>query len=284
MLAKVECQKCQNPFPITEDRCPHCGFPGLFPNVRMAEDPEERRALDRRYERAIRGAADRDCLDTVQDFETGTAASKAVIARSLEETSRLASGDHQLYPTYHQLTEIEFRIPDGSKWDLLRKLTDQTLFGDYMAEIRFAALSLDGLGLMSYGDCCWVLREEMIAYRASVFEENSVMFMERHGVRISDANELPPGHRAPWEERAKLCVAKLADRIDDSTGPGAFPELLLRQGTTSEDDEFVEVHVGGPMTVRTMEQVLLKRRTLRTALGKAVREKLERFGVAVRGW
>jgi hypothetical protein len=32
----------------------------------------------------------------------------------------------------------------------------------------------------------------------------------------------------------------------------------MKQGKTSADDEFVEIHVWGPMTIRSFEQVTLR--------------------------
>jgi hypothetical protein len=264
-------------------RCPHCARPGLFPNVDLAKVDEEREALDRRYDAAEEDADRRGCRAIVKDFEDRTSRSQAVIARDIAETLRLASGTKNVYATYHQLKQAEFRIPEGSKWDKLRSLTDQALFGDYMDEVRFAALSLDGLGLLGYGECSWVLREDMIAHRTSVFEENSVMFMEHIDVRLSHADELPPGHRAPWNDRAKLCVAKPAKKIHPNTKPDDFPKLLLLQGPAPEEDDFVEVHVGGPMTVLTLERVVLDTNRLRQAIGNTLRELLENFGVKVEG-
>ncbi len=281
MTIQVQCEHCQNEFPISSSRCPHCALPGLFPNVTLAARDEEREELGRRYDNALRDAHDRGAGETVREFETTAARSRAVIARSLHETMRLASSDHEGYSTYHQLTEIEFRIPDGDQWHLWRKMTDRALFGDYMKEIRFAALSLDGLGLMRYGDYSWILREEMIDHRASVFEENSVMFMIRQDVKLADAGKLPEGHRATWSDRGKLCVAKLADKINGDTTSGALPELVLRQGQSPEEDEFVEVHVGGPMTVRTLERIQPKRGPRSKAIGRALKAKLEDHGVEV---
>ncbi len=251
----------------------------------MAEDDKERKALARRYDKAFADAGHRGCVAKVRDFEDRVGRSKAVLARGLDETARLAAGEHNVYGTYYQLTDSGLRVPAGSKWDSLRSIADQALFGAYKKEIRFAALSLDGLGLASYGDCFWVLRDEMITHRASVFEENSVMFLDRQKIRIrvSEAPKVPAGHRATWEERAKLCVAKLGDRIDAQTPANDFSELVLRQGSTPEKDEFVEVHIGGPVTVRTLERVVMKRGTPRSTIGKALRAKLEKFGVKVEG-
>lgn len=286
MLERLQCEHCGHSFPISENRCPHCALPGLFPNVNQATIEKEQRALDQRYEDAVRDAEHRGCGAQVADFEAKAGESKAVIARSLAETLRLASRDLEVYATYHQLVEIEFRIPEGDKWDVLRNLTDDALFGKYKYEIRFAALSLDGRGLTRYSECIWILRDEMIAHRSSVFEENSVMFMEHHHIQLARADKLPLGYRATWSRRASLCVAKLSSRIENHSSLEDWGDLLLRQGSRPEEDEFVEIHIGGPMTVRAFERVLIEERAARSEDGEALQEKLDRFNVPleVRSW
>jgi hypothetical protein len=124
----------------------------------------------------------------------------------------------------------------------------------------------------------------MVAHRASVFEENSILFMEHHDIRVSKARELPPGHRAAWEKRGMLCVAKLADRIDGATPRDAYSGILLRPGSASEDDDFVEVHVWGPMTIRTVERVIFNKPTSRAAreiTSRANKQRMAKFGVTL---
>ena len=222
------CPDCQYDVPLDWTTCPHCGRPARFPNVLRAELPEERQALKSRYEQARQEAANRGALSTLQLFETAAKKSDAVIARPIEEVMRLATSDKQLYATYYQLTQT--RIPPGDNWDILRSLTDTALFGDRVKEhIRFAALSLDGEGLTNYGNCSIVLREDMIAHRASVFHENSVLFMKHQNVKISEASKLPAGFRAAWSNRHELCVAKVAARLNARTPSDQFPRHLLRQ-------------------------------------------------------
>ncbi len=281
MMSTTPCPDCHHAFAMTMDRCPHCGRPARFPNVVMAEDAKERQALDRRYGKALRGVAKRGAEVKLRDFEAAASSSVAVIARSFEETQRLANSDNEGYATYYELGEAEVRFPKGDEWDRLRRVADAALFGGYQKSIRFAALSLDGMALGSYGDIAWVLKEDMIAHRASVFEENSVLFMKHRGIKMSQANRLPSGCRATWAERAKLCVAKLAAKVDGRTAANEFPRILLRQGQTTTDDDFVEVHVGGPMTIRTLECVRLMKgsRRQRKTIARALKAKLRNFGV-----
>jgi hypothetical protein len=284
MPISISCSECNNEIPQPAERCPHCGRPGLCWNVIAAEDSAERSALDRRYEAAKADAVSRNVDSILQDFEHIASQSKAVIARSEIEVNRLASSSKQLYSTYHELVEEGIRLPAGDEWDMLRELADTVLFWKSKKHIRFGALSLDGVGLSDYGSCSMVFRDDMISHRASVFEENSAVFMERHGVKISREPKVPKGYKATWGHRQKLCVAKLARRIDSQTTPDKYSVLVLRQGATSQDDEFVEVHIFGSMTVLTMEQVIVTARNSnqKATILKAIKFKLEKYGVTAR--
>lgn len=282
-LPSRRCTACTHPFAGSAERCPHCGLPGLFPNVYAAEQPSEAHALKARYDAAVTEAAARNADAAVRAFEAAVQESRAVIARDVHEVTRLASSDREVYATYYGLVDAEVRIPEGSGWHVLRSAADEALFGGYKDRIRFAALTLDGRGLSNYGGCSMVLRTDMIAHRASVFEENSVLWMMRRGIRYRELDFLPAGYRATWQGRHQLAVAKLAGRIDENADPGAFPGLLLVNGRTREEDDCVEVHVYGALTVRTMERVTLTlpRRRRRQVLAKAAVDQLQKFGVEV---
>jgi len=281
MPLSIICPECKNEYRQPAERCPHCGKPGPCWNVIAAEDPAERAALERRYQAAKADAMSRSADRNLQDFESAVAGSKAVIARSEIEVHRLASSDRQLYATYYELTEAGISLPAGDEWDTLRELADTLLFAKSKKHIRFGCLSLDGIGLPNYGPCSIVLREEMISHRSSVFEENSAVFMERRKIKISREPKMPKGYKATWGERGKLCVAKLATKIDSTTPSDKYSEILLKQGAISEYDEFVEVHIYGAMTVLTMDQVIVTapRKNQRATILKAIEFKLAKHGV-----
>jgi hypothetical protein len=283
MPGSVTCPFCGNEVPQPSACCPHCGRPGYFWNVLAADEQDEREALDRRYQVARKDAIGRKADGVLQDFEKALSASKAVIARYQSEVLRLATNTRQLYGTYYQMIEAGLRLPDGDEWDVLRELADTVLFPKYKQDMRFGALSLDGHGLPNYGECSIVLREEMIADRASVFEENSALFVERHDITISRKPSLPKGYRATWGERAKLCVAKLYGKIDSTTTPDKYSQILLAAGATLEDDDFIEVHIFGPMTVLTMEQVtvIAPHASKRATIIRAIKSKLAKHNVQV---
>lgn len=277
MPLSISCPECTNEIPQPAERCPHCGRPGYFWNVISADDADERAALERRYQAAKADAVSRRADGCLEDFENATDGSKAVIVRPEHDILRLATSTRQLYGTYYQQIEAELRLPDGEKWDTFRGIADTVLFPHYKKDIRFAALSLDGIGVLNYGTCSVTLRDEMICHRASVFEENSALFVERRGTKIAK------GYRAAWDDRAKLCVSKLAGQIDSGTGSDKYSGLLLRQGTTSDNDEFVEVHIWGPMTVLTMEKVIITAQGShqQTTIRQAIEFKLAKHNVQV---
>lgn len=278
MANDVQCEYCGCSFPQHCNSCPHCARPGLFPNVRAAQASEEAADLDRRYQTALKSACDRGCELVIRDFEQAVQGARAVIARSFHEVFRIATSDNEMCATYYQLVRAQVKLPTGDKWDALRRAADSIVLPGYAEHIHFGALSLDANGLTNYGDCFLVLREDMTAHRASVFESNSTLFVERRGIQ---GGAVPSGYRAPWDAKSKLCVAKLADGLQPDTLPTQYAGLVLQNGPTSADDEFVEVHVFGPITRRTLHsvKVCMPRSRAERAMQPALREKLEEAGV-----
>lgn len=285
MIKHFPCPNCKNPVPPHLGKCPHCDEPLVHPNVRAAEDPAEKEALTNRYLVAKKEMLARDCEETLLNFERAIADSTAVIARSVNELHRLVSSDHEVYSTYYKLIDSGIRLPKGDKWDVVRGVADSALFPNYKEHIRFAALSLDDAGLLRFGDCFIALRTEMIARRATVFEENSILFMKHNNIQVWTADTLPLGFRATWDDRALLCVAKLHGRLFDASIED-YARILLDEGSTAEEDQFVEVHIYGPMTIRTVKKVTLREglrlESTTAPLLEFVTGKLCEFGVEVK--
>ncbi len=283
MANDFHCPDCGQVLPESADRCPHCARPGHFPNVRAAEQPEEKAALQKRLEKARRHADAAGTRPLLDVLERRAGASQAVLCKHVSEVQRLASSEKQGIATYYQSIEAEARLPDGDEWDLLRRQADAALFPGYEKHIRFAALSLDRTGVRNYGACSMTLRADYIAHRSTVFEENSAVFVK--SIRVDRLRKALVGQRAPWKERGKLAAAKLGagSQLGPHTKEADLPGILLRQGATSADDDFIEVHVHGPMTIRTVEHVEIRPRPGDRRLAKpdldALGDALARFGV-----
>jgi hypothetical protein len=134
-------------------------------------------------------------------------------------------------------------------------VADELLFPNYRDYISFAALSLNGVGCWYYGSVHLVLAEFAIAERASVFEENSLLFCEKHGLGVH--KPLPPGHRAVWAKRNLLATAKLEHAIDSTTTVSTMPELLLSR-SDAPDADFVEVHIYDRLDRNSIQAVVVR--------------------------
>jgi hypothetical protein len=213
-----------------------------------------------RVARAAASADVRGATDKVQEFAAAVGTAEAVANRYFGELFRLGWSDDQVYATYYQRVQAGIQLPESDVWNRLRAIADTIIFGDVnKASIRFAALSLDGTGLENYGDSALTLKTSMIAHRASVFEENAVMFVEKHDIRGKHKFLVPVGFQAPWENRVQVCLAKLSDQIMSDTDPAEFQSILLSPGLTSGDDNFVEVHIWGSLTIRSFSRVVVRK-------------------------
>ena len=243
--------------------CPHCGRPRRFPNVDIAETDAEVNELKKRYREALDQAKSRNADAIVAKFRQAVLKrAKAVICCSIEEVRRIASSDNELLLTFYQRGLLSLNkgshVISGEKWDGIRPAAETALFGDETKrEIHFAALALDDLGLTRFGNCSITLRTKMIAHRTSAIEENMLIFFKKRGQDYWRDERLPNGYRSNWENRGKLTIAKLADKLTDSTLRTDFARILLSLGPSSEVDNFIELHVFGGITVRTFEKVVL---------------------------
>ena len=245
--------------------------------------PSETEALNVRSQEAKARGTARGTQLQVDQFEQAIQNAEAVVCQPLAEVSRLAFSENEVYATFYQRMDAGMRIPDGDKWDRLRAAADTHLFGENKKYIRFAALSVDGIGMDRYGECSVALKTPMIEHRASLIEENSVAFMKRHQVSAATDYAFPPGYRAPWSAKSKLAVAKLADRIQPESAAKDFSHLLLSKGPDGWQDNFVEVHIWGTLTIRSVRQVRIERWRNRPRKSEllALREKLEKVNVVL---
>jgi len=251
----VDCHTCGERVPGSARNCPSCQADAGFPNIRAAALDEEKVALELRMIDAETSTRARGCEAVLKGYGKAVLQSRAVICRNLGVVSSLVSSDNALYNNFYKQIEAESRLPEDNPFDRGRSAVDGTLFPNYHTNICFAALSLDNVGLTRYGEYSIVLKEKMILQRASVFEENSVAFCQmKHRIIVGDS--VPPGYRATWLERDRLAMAKSHSKIDLATRPEDYGGILLRRGTDPMDDDFIEVHIWGPIHRAAIERVV----------------------------
>lgn len=232
--------------------CSECNYNVGVPNQRELLVSEEVDALKSRYQMAKKSA-----LQVYADqFESDIKQhSKAVINIATEYLLVFLQNKINLISNYNLQTEAEARLAANMQNDRQRRGTEGFLFGAYAEKIRYAALSLNTNGLISYGECTIILKDATMQHCASVLEENSFTFFEKHLQHIVvEKKGIPCGYRATWSERHLLAVAKLAAKITQTT---SFAELLLKSDGDRATDEFMEVHIYGALSWQSITAIAL---------------------------
>lgn len=273
------CNSCGTEVPASRKECLTCGAFSGYPNVRAADAEAERTELGSRYIEAIARARENKSEVKLYSFEECLRVSTSVIATSVEVLREFAANSKFIYTTYGLSVQGQSRTPADPQDDSLRRMVDAYLFGEYGSEIRYAALSLDGSGLSNYGNYFVSLREIAIQSRSSLLDENSFKFFEDYAA--TSAFKIPPGHRCVWAERTKLGVIKCAEKLLDASSSNLFPDILLHNGASRQEDDFIEVHIYGPITVGAIDLVRVGPKTKRSdevAVLKVIKELLEKQG------
>jgi len=250
----MNCPNCTSPILPHEERCHVCGADAGFPNVRAAKDPAEVAALASRLNAAQTTASARGVLPMLEDFGQKVLRSRAVLARSLGDLDSLVKSENALYVNFHSQVRAGSRIPEDNQWDKGRVAAESTINPGCYEKINYTALSLDGFGVLWWGEYSIVLREIHIANRTSVFEENVFVFCERYRVV---AGQAPPlGFRATWAQRHELAMAKLVSKFERATRLEQYAPILLDQGTSKENADFIECQICGPLHRASVERVV----------------------------
>jgi hypothetical protein len=250
----MECPDCHQNIGDHHRTCPVCEADVGFPNVRAALHPDELAALQKRWEAAHAVCSAATLGSLASDLEVALKQSKAVMCRSWGAVDRVVSNDNILFSTFYLELDGGVRTPEDNAFDKARLAVDASIFPFYSRYIRFAALSLDGLGPMAYGPCSIVLKEAIIGKRATLFEENTLVFCRRHNLVVG--TPIPRGYRATWSDRHRLGVAKLHQLLTPSMTAKDFPRLVLGQDALTDKTDFIEVHIYGSLNRHAIEVVV----------------------------
>ncbi len=99
----------------------------------------------------------------------------------------------------------------------------------------------------------------MICHRTTVFPWNTVTWFISNSIPLQNAEEHIRGLCACWDDRAKSVVIKLEDRIPHLSSLYDAQQEVLRVGTTTDTDDFIEAHVFGPITRKAIRSVIVDR-------------------------
>lgn len=237
-----------------------------------------REALDARYREAMDRANARGAMAEARELESLAKGSSAVVAMPLSFFKEFVASETALYSTYQLQVRASVRQASSPDDDRMRLAVDATVHGSYGERISYAALSVDGRGLASYGNVFVRLRDVAVSARATVLERNSWDFIRDNQLF---GKPMPPGHLAMWGERHKLVCAKLADFLNPGMTPTQIRSLILRTSGSRTDDEFLEVHIFGTFNADSIESVqgnVEPKKAFDIAMLAFVKEKLAKLG------
>lgn len=246
--------KCDSDIPNHVTLCIVCGVNVGYPNVRFAERPEERAALEHRLADARISSAGRGSTEQLNAFGQAVSSSKAVICKALGDLDNMLKSDGQLMQAYHPAVRAQLRVPQNNEFDSVREANDARISPHFYQSLHFGALSLDNRGVPHYGPFAIRMREIRTANRATVFEENPIKFLEAHPPGRN--KPLPYGFRAIWSDRQKLAMAKLHSKIQPVTKDDDFPDILMEKADNPDGyTDFIEVHIYGDVHPKAFEHV-----------------------------
>ena len=238
------CPNCGSPASKGLRHCPTCQRDLGFPNVRECGAAAEKAAVRRRATQAREDAEKRDCEAEFLGFENALEKQACVVV-SMEAGRAMAfmEDPRETYANYETLVGAGVRKPAAPENDRHRTIVASMLYGSYGNMIRYGVLSLCPIGLPTYGEVHLRLKDVAIRARVSFTETNSFAFVKEHNLRPG-ASTPPPGHRAVWDNRQELALAKLGRRLKKGDGSDVWQELLVASdGQNREKDDFVEAHI-----------------------------------------
>lgn len=248
------CPNCRAATNQSLRHCPACAVDLGFPNVRSVTTPTEIGALSSRFDKARESACNRGL---VAEFDALVSAvnslSHVVVAMPPLVARDLLSDPRKLYAGYEGLVGGSIRIPAPFANDTERCSVAGQIFGSYAKDIRYGVLSLDGMGLRSYGLVFARLRDLAIEKRVSFLHENSYFFFESH--KMSARDKFPTGYRSCWKNRAKLVASKIEPTLTAGSGSREWAGQLIVRGKTREEERCIEAHIYEGFNVEAIEAV-----------------------------
>lgn len=277
----MNCKRCGKPIPEEKRECQACGEDNGYPNVRLAEKAEELAALARRLHNAEVSSTARKCKDVLDRFGVAVLGSRAVISRSLAIVQDLLETDRRTYTSYQRQISHGARVAENNDYDRVRTQVEAALFPNFHENMLFGFLYLGGSTLTGYGAYAMVLKEEMIAHRTTVFEENPIQLSTKLRLKLTDP--IPPGYRAIWSQRDELAKAKLHSEIAAGTRVDEFPAILVHDGGGTGNSDFIEAHIYGPINRDTIERLIgpIPQTREDRLIWKRIERQLDPLGIAV---
>lgn len=247
------CPTCSRPVNVDRRFCKFCTTDAGFPNVRYANRKDERATLRRRVSKAKRAISRNGTNDEHVRLEAMVRASKLVINRNVRQLAAWLARDNKLYLNFYKLKRLGEDYNEDH-WNYQRISAENAVNPMFYEELSIAAITSDDVGMSYYGECSIFIREDSIAVRTTVFEENPFTFNNKHGVIAGTM--APAGYRAIWAERSALATAKLGPHLKPGATDDDLAELIMARKRGAADCDFIEAHIYGDIHAECIETVV----------------------------
>lgn len=256
MTYELECKACGYKNDIVKNSCEQCGTASSHtPNVRRAIIPDELNTLSAYYKIAKSNLKMRKLTAEGIFFEHEVQnKGKAVININFSFLWQWLMHGHE-YMGYRRLVFDGVRQKAKFIDDITRSIADAILFGSEI-DIVYAALTLDGRGLTSYGPISVILQTKLIEKRTSMLDRNSYDFIRdamANGWKLGDS--LPAGHLSDWKNRKKLALIKCEPNIVKGLTDQQAARLVLYSEGQRNTDQFLELYVNGKLINSVVESI-----------------------------
>jgi len=169
---------------------------------------------------------------------------------------RMTSDLRTLYVGYEKLVAAGARLPARQPFDRHRMAVGGVLFGSCASDVVYGVLSVTTRGVATYGQVHCRLRDVAVKKRVSFLETNSYVFVGQY--HLGPNSSVPPGHRAVWDNRDDLAVAKLQERLAPGHTEADCQAVLVRSdGKDRQNDDFMEAHIYGTFNVDAIEAMTI---------------------------
>lgn len=250
------CEKCGAPLSSHSHECPACFTTVGAPNVRQCSAASELDALLARYNTAARAAESRGAMREFRAFEQLLIdEGRVVVSLPAGVAHSLFSDPRMIYENYESLVAGGARVAAAENLDRDRCGAGGLLFGSYASKIRYGVLSLDCIGLPTYGDLYCELKLIAIQDRTTLLETNSYDFVKTHNLTVGNPMG-PPGYQATWENRHLLALAKLGDQVLCGSTRDDWQQLLVKSDSINRaNDDFIEAIIYGTFNAHSIVRV-----------------------------
>ena len=251
MRYKFDCRKCGEELDLTKEICTYCRVHNDPPNIRFANHPDEKSALETNYKNSLRkpGTSKRIATKVKRIFDTK---GRVAISRPPEEILNFISKDNAIYENYIMQILGGGKMAMDDEINNIRAQFENSIFPQFFQLIRFGSLYFTNEGLNYFGTLTMILKKEACINCTSFFYGNPYILSSKLG--LSNKEIFPPGYRATWKDSHKLIVFKHSAELNEKINKDELQVIINKD--TKDGPDYIEAHFFDGFPAKIIEQLV----------------------------